>query len=85
MHWDVEVTSGAEDQQSIVSQAFCSALPVSYNQASKTTWTRFAKLVLESVYEATILAAVLNRKKPVLILFSLLFWATVLLATKRLG
>ena len=63
MHWDVEVTSGVEDQQSIVSQAFCSALPVSYNQASKTTWTRFAKLVLESVYEATILAAVLNRKK----------------------
>ena len=32
-------------------------------ELEKTTWTRFAKLVLESVYEATILAAALNRKK----------------------
>lgn len=35
MHWDVEVTSGLEDQQPVVSRAFCSALPVSYNRTRK--------------------------------------------------
>ena len=63
MHWNVEVTSVSGDHNPLVSQAFCSALPISYNQVNKTNWARFATLVLESVYESTILAAILNRKK----------------------
>ncbi len=44
----------------IVSQAFCSALPVAYSDVSKTEWAPFAKLVLEAAYEATLWAAVMN-------------------------
>jgi len=44
-----------------VSQAFCSALPVAYCQLVNPPWARFATLVLEAAYEATLLAARLNR------------------------
>jgi hypothetical protein len=38
----------------LVSQAFCSALPVAYGQGRLSTWEAFARLALE----ATLLAAV---------------------------
>ena len=42
----------------LLSQAFCSALPVSYNRhGAPHAWERFATLVLEAAYEATLLAA----------------------------
>jgi hypothetical protein len=59
VHWDVEVTDDGAGHS--VSQAFCSALPVSYNRIrNPANWARFATLVLEATYEATLLSAMLN-------------------------
>jgi hypothetical protein len=62
LHNDVEVTDAADKSPlPIVSQAFCSALPVSYNRhVPSPHWKAFASLVLEAAYEATIWAAVIN-------------------------
>jgi hypothetical protein len=62
LHWDVEVTEAQVPGQR-VSQAFCSALPVAYSTIAPQQWQRFATLVLEAAYEATLLAAVLNRER----------------------
>lgn len=64
LHWDVELTERAEAER-CVSQAYCSALPVGYSRlrAPAERWRRFATLVLEAAYEATLLAAVLNRER----------------------
>lgn len=59
LHWDVGLTDA--EPGPTVSQAFCSALPVSYNRvADKDLWRRFASLVLEGAYEGTLRAARLN-------------------------
>jgi hypothetical protein len=60
LHRDVEVTNSRADPPIIVSQAFCSALPVAYSDVSKAEWAPFAKLILEAAYEATLWAGVLN-------------------------
>ena len=61
VQWNVEVTDHDAGHQ--VSQAYCSALPVSYNHVRRpASWERFAGLVLEAAYEATLLSAVLNRQ-----------------------
>jgi hypothetical protein len=57
---DVEVTDAPGDRRPIVSQAFCSALPVRYSQVPARYWSAFASLVLEAAYEATMWSAVLN-------------------------
>jgi hypothetical protein len=63
VHWNVEVTDGASPRH-CVSQAFCSALPVSYSPAiSVRLWQSFATLILEGAYEATLLAAVQNAQR----------------------
>jgi hypothetical protein len=63
LHWDVEVTDVPEGGQ-VVSQAFCSAMPVSYQSfRNGAAWERLATLVLEAAYEATLLAAALNRQR----------------------
>jgi len=54
LHRDVEVTDGSGRR---VSQAYCSALPVSYSTLPKADWESFARLVLQASYEATLLAA----------------------------
>lgn len=59
LHWDVEVT-GAVSAGLLVSQVFCSALPVAYTRIPSARWRAFATLVLEGAYEATLWAAVLN-------------------------
>lgn len=59
LHWDVQVTDVGHAEQ-LVSQAYCSALPVAYAQVQRGRWQRFASLVLEAAYEATLLAGVLN-------------------------
>jgi hypothetical protein len=46
----------------LVSQAFCSALPVSYTRVSPSCWKAFASLVLEAAYEATMWAAMDNAR-----------------------
>lgn len=62
LHRDVEVTTVNGGGQ-IVSQAFCSALPVSYSDIHSDGWERFARLVLEGAYEATLLCAAANAGK----------------------
>jgi hypothetical protein len=47
----------------LVSQAFCSALPVAYIRVPPSHWEAFASLVLQATYEATMLAAVLNARR----------------------
>lgn len=71
LHWAVDVTDAASAGQA-VSQAFCSALPVSYNSLPGAPWERFATLVLEAAYEATLLAAVLNRPASPTVFLTLL-------------
>jgi hypothetical protein len=67
LHWNVEITDGRENRENplYLSQAYCSALPVSYAGHSRTGfWDAFATLVLESLYESTLLAAVLHSQMP---------------------
>lgn len=59
VHWDAEVTDG-QAPGPLVTQAFCSALPVAYSDVPATAWMPFARLVLEAAYEATLLTGVLN-------------------------
>ena len=61
VHWDIQVTTSLENQQPIVTQVFCSALPVAYNKANPSSWSRIAKLILEASYEATLLSGVINK------------------------
>jgi hypothetical protein len=56
----VEVTEPGAPAAHLVSQAFCSALPVAYTRVPSTSWKPFATLVLEAAYEATLLEAVVN-------------------------
>ena len=60
LHWDVEVTD-KPNPCPVVSQAFCSALPVSYSSVPAPRWRAFATLILEAAYEATLWAATLNK------------------------
>ena len=55
LHWDVEVTGGIAPGL-LVSQVFCSALPVAYTRIPTSRWQAFATLVLEAAYEATLWA-----------------------------
>ena len=59
LHWSVEATESRSPNHR-VSQAFCSALPVSYTDVPAPRWQAFASLVLEGAYEATLWAAALN-------------------------
>jgi hypothetical protein len=63
VHRDVEVTDADGDLLPIVSQAFCSALPVAYSRVPRVHWQAFASLVLESAYEATLWAAAGNAQR----------------------
>lgn len=60
IHWDTQVSNSTN----IVSQIFCSALPVAYGIYSQH-WESFARLVLEAAYEATLLTAILNKSNIV--------------------
>ncbi len=61
LQWDTQVTLAGCTH--LVSQAYCSALPVAYSGLSSRAWERFARLILEAAYEATFAAAVLNASK----------------------
>ena len=74
IQWNAEVTSATSAPSSstnttkhplCLSQIFSSALPVAYARRgiAKHEWKDFAALVLEAAYEATILAAVINRER----------------------
>ncbi len=66
VHSNVEITDGREDRAKplFCSQAYCSALPVSYCGFGRDLWDEFATLVLESLYESTLLAGILNARRP---------------------
>lgn len=56
LHRNVEVTDIDSGERRVVSQAFCSALPLGYSRESRSLWEPFARLVLDATYEATLLA-----------------------------
>lgn len=63
LHSDVEVTDAPGPNRPVVSQVFCSALPVAYSGLSRGPWAPFASLILEAAYEATMWSAVLNARR----------------------
>ena len=62
-HHDVEVTDAEGPDRPIVSQIFCSALPVRYSNVPAIEWKTFASLILQAAYEATLWAGVLNAQR----------------------
>lgn len=63
LQWDTAVT--LDDNlplitPPLVSQAYCSAMPIAYNAATAADWEPLARLVLEASYEATFYAAKRN-------------------------
>jgi len=63
IHCDVEVTDTPVAPGPLVSQVFCSALPVAYGQVPQQHWAEFAQMVLDAAYEATLLQGVLNARR----------------------
>jgi hypothetical protein len=63
LHQDVEATEAPGPDRPLVSQAFCSALPIAYARLPSASWMRFANLVLEAAYEATLSAGLLNARR----------------------
>ena len=67
----VEVTDAPTRPGPLVSQAFCSALPVAYADLPADLWRPFAVLVLEAAYEATLWEAVISAtqgRSPIVLL-----------------
>ncbi len=58
LQWDTEVTTS--ESRHLVTQAYCSAVPVGYSPHSPDLWEPLARLVLEASYEATLRAAMIN-------------------------
>jgi len=61
IQWDTQVT--LNQCKHLVTQTYCSALPVAYSDHPRSLWAEFARLVLEAAYEATICTAILNAKR----------------------
>lgn len=60
LQWDTEVTLAPEAH--VVSQAYCSGLPLNYVSHSHDQWEPLARLILEAAYDATLCAAVVNHR-----------------------
>jgi hypothetical protein len=58
VHSDVQVT--LNDCTHVVTQVYCSAMPVAYTRHSSELWRVFAQLILDAAYEATFCAAAIN-------------------------
>jgi len=69
LQWDTEVISSRFGEreykrpQQLVTQAYCSAISVSYSGCAEGSWEPLARLILAAAYEATLCAAVLNATK----------------------
>lgn len=61
IQWETQVT--LDRSEHLVSQAYCSAMPVGYTDHPASLWAPFATLILEASYEATLLAAALNAER----------------------
>ncbi|MEP1123387.1 MAG: hypothetical protein ABJH68_05795 [Ilumatobacter sp.] len=59
---NTEVTFGTTEETPghLVSQAYCSAVPVGYSDQPASRWEPLARLVLDATYEATLSAAAIN-------------------------
>lgn len=55
VQWRTEVTH--QNAGHLVTQAYCSALPIAYAREPASAWEPFARLVLEASYEATFCVA----------------------------
>ncbi len=60
VHRDVAVTDVPGAAPPLVTQIYCSALPVAYSNIEATAWEPFARLILDAGYQATMLAAAEN-------------------------
>ena len=60
VHQNTEVTLRGAGH--LVTQAYCSALPVAYSPHTSGQWEPFARLVLDASYEAVMRAAAQNRE-----------------------
>ena len=58
LQWNTEVTLAPSPH--LVSQAYCSALPVAYTSLPAALWAEFAQLILEAAYEATLHTGLIN-------------------------
>ena len=61
LQWHTQVT--LDGCTHLVSQAYCSALPVAYSECPPEEWEEFARLMLEASYEATLCAALVNARR----------------------
>lgn len=61
LQWGTQVTLAGCTH--LVSQAYCSALPIAYSACPREHWTEFARLILEATYEATLCAALVNARR----------------------
>ena len=57
---NTEVTIGESNH--LVTQVFCSALPIAYSDISSQHWNHFPRLILDATYELTFLVALRNLK-----------------------
>ena len=58
---DPEVT--LRDAGHVVSQSYCSAVPVAYARHPAAKWEPLARLILDATYEATLAAAAINAER----------------------
>ena len=58
VQWNTEVTLPGAGHR--VTQVYCSALPITYSHIPTDKWERFAQLILDATYEATLTCAALN-------------------------
>lgn len=61
IQWDTEVT--ISENRNLVTQVYCSALPVAYSDIEPELWSDFARLILEATYEATFYTALKNYER----------------------
>ncbi|SNY58387.1 hypothetical protein SAMN06297280_3385 [Arsukibacterium tuosuense] len=61
VQYDTQVTLKNTGQ--LVTQAYCSAMPVAYSQHSSGLWQPLASLILQAAYQATLAAGVINTAK----------------------
>jgi Dual specificity phosphatase, catalytic domain len=61
IQWDTQVT--VQGCNHLVTQAYCSALPIAYSKLPSSQWEPFARLVLDAAYEATLAVGLINSLK----------------------
>lgn len=58
VQYDTQVT--LHNCSHLVTQAYCSAMPVAYSQQNSALWQPLASVILQAAYRATLAAAVIN-------------------------